>query len=115
MTRKPQDTSAEEPDGGNLQVRLRGGPGRGNQPGLLNKETITSFIGLDVHKDSIAIAVAQAGRQAPRFIETVAPELASLCKALRGGCQRQTHAGGLRGGPVRIRARTAFERARLYL
>jgi hypothetical protein len=36
MTRKPQDTSAEEPDGGNLQVRLRGGPGRGNQPGLLN-------------------------------------------------------------------------------
>jgi len=47
------------------------------------KETITSFIGLDVHKDSIAIAVAQAGRQAPRFVGTVAPELASLCKALR--------------------------------
>jgi hypothetical protein len=37
MTRKTQDTSAEEPDGGNLQVRFRGGPGRGNQPGLLNK------------------------------------------------------------------------------
>src|SRR5882757_796667 len=37
------------------------------------KETITSFVGLDVHKDSIAIAVAQAGRQAPRFIGTVVP------------------------------------------
>jgi transposase len=47
------------------------------------KETITSFVGLDVHKDSIAIAVAQAGRQAPRFIGTVAPELSSLRKALR--------------------------------
>jgi len=47
------------------------------------KETITSFVGLDVHKDSIAIAVAQAGRQAPRFVGTVTPELASVCKALR--------------------------------
>src|SRR5688572_29672166 len=46
-------------------------------------EIITSFIGLDIHKDSIAVALAQSGRQAPRFIGTVAPELASLCKALR--------------------------------
>ena len=36
MTQRPQDTSAEEPDGGNLHVRIRRGPGRGNQPGLLN-------------------------------------------------------------------------------
>jgi transposase len=47
------------------------------------KETITSFVGLDVHKDSIAIAVAQAGRQAPRFIGTVVPRLPSLHKVLR--------------------------------
>ncbi len=48
------------------------------------KETITSFVGLDVHKDSVAIAVAEAGRQAPRFIGTVVPSLASLRRALRG-------------------------------
>lgn len=39
MTRDPQDTSAEEPDGGNLQVRLRRGPGSGDRPGLLNNAT----------------------------------------------------------------------------
>jgi hypothetical protein len=36
MSRDPPDSSAEEPDGGNLHVRFRGGPGRGNPPGLLN-------------------------------------------------------------------------------
>jgi len=38
MTRVPQDTSAEEPDGGNLQVRIRRGPGSGDRPGLLYTE-----------------------------------------------------------------------------
>jgi len=33
-------------------------------------EDITAFVGLDVHKESIAIAVAQAGCGAPRFIGT---------------------------------------------
>jgi len=36
MSKRPQDTPAEEPDGGNPHIRFRGGPGRGNQPGLLN-------------------------------------------------------------------------------
>ena len=39
MNTQPQDTSAEEPDGGNPHIRFRGGPGRGNQPGLLNRWT----------------------------------------------------------------------------
>ena len=33
----PQAAPAEEPDGGNLQVRIRRGPGLGNRPGLLDK------------------------------------------------------------------------------
>src|ERR1700739_1382632 len=31
------------------------------------KEPITSYVGLDIHKDSVAIAIAQAGRGAPQF------------------------------------------------
>lgn len=36
MSRVPPDTSAEEPDGGNLQVRIWRGPGLGDRPRLLN-------------------------------------------------------------------------------
>jgi len=46
------------------------------------KEITTSYIGLDIHKDSIAMAIAEAGRSAPRFIGTMTPEPAALCKAL---------------------------------
>jgi transposase len=45
---------------------------------------ITSYVGLDVHKDSIAIAVAAAGREAPRFIGTVPSDLSRLKRTLRG-------------------------------
>lgn len=51
------------------------------------KETITSFVGLDIHKDSIAIAIADAGRTAPRFVGTINPSPSELCKAVRRqGC-----------------------------
>ena len=43
---------------------------------------ITSFVGLDVHYDSIAIGVAPARREEPHFVGTVAPQWAALCKAL---------------------------------
>jgi transposase len=46
-------------------------------------ETITSFVGLDVHKDSTAIAEAEAGRETPRFIGTVGADLGQLLKALK--------------------------------
>ena len=36
MSKRPQDTSAEEPDGGNPHIRFRGGPRQGDRPGLLN-------------------------------------------------------------------------------
>jgi transposase len=38
---------------------------------------------LDIHKESIAIAVAEAGRSAPRFVGSTPSEMAALCKALR--------------------------------
>jgi hypothetical protein len=44
---------------------------------------ITSFVGLDVHQDSTAIGVADAGREAPRFLGTVGPDVMQLLKALK--------------------------------
>ena len=47
------------------------------------KEAITSYVGLDIHKDSVAIAIADACRAAPRFVGTIKPVPSELCKALR--------------------------------
>ena len=47
----------------------------------MNK-TITSFVGLDTHIDSIAIGVAPRGRQEPRFVGTVPPQWGVRSKAL---------------------------------
>ena len=45
-------------------------------------QNITTFVGLDVHKDSIAIGVAETSDPAPRFVGTVACEV-QLLKALQ--------------------------------
>lgn len=45
-------------------------------------DDITTFVGLDVHKDSIAVAAAEPGRAPPRFVGTTGPQLSELCKAL---------------------------------
>ena len=41
-----------------------------------------TFVGLDVHKDSIAIAYAKADGQVPRFLGTTGYSVISLTKAL---------------------------------
>jgi len=51
---------------------------------------ITASVGLDVHVDSIAIGVAVAGREPPRFVGTVPPKLPSLLSAGVGGATRST-------------------------
>jgi transposase len=47
------------------------------------KEVITAYVGLDIHKDTVAVAVADEGRATPRFIGTIHPSPAELCKTLR--------------------------------
>ena len=42
----------------------------------------TKFVGLDVHKDSIVIAVAELGREAARVLGTVPYEWKALRKVL---------------------------------
>ena len=51
------------------------------------KETITTYVGLDIHKDSVAIAIADAGRSAPRFLGTIPSSLATVARMLRRHCQ----------------------------
>lgn len=45
-------------------------------------ESIKVFVGLDVHKDSIAIAVARAGREAARLVAEIAHDVNRLLKKL---------------------------------
>jgi len=45
-------------------------------------ETITGFVGLDVHAESTAIGVAESGRAVPRFVGTVGAKFSELSKAL---------------------------------
>ena len=46
-------------------------------------ESIKFFVGLDVHKDSIVVAVAEAGRAPARLLGTIAHDVAKVVKQLR--------------------------------
>lgn len=51
---------------------------------------IKFFVGLDVHKDSTAVAVCEPGREASRFVGSVGPDLRQVLKVLhRYGSARQ--------------------------
>ena len=59
------------------------------------------FIGLDVHKDTIAIAVADEGRSAAHFVTTVSSDFESLVKQLKrlskGGALKLCYEAGPTG------------------
>jgi len=46
------------------------------------EEGIKFFVGLDVHKDTIAVAVAEAGRAPARLLGSIAHDVAKLLKLL---------------------------------
>lgn len=48
----------------------------------MRHRTTVCFVGLDVHKDSITVAVAEHGRQAARVVATVPHEMKALSKVL---------------------------------
>jgi len=58
MTRVPRDISVEEPDGGNLRVRIWRGPEWGNPLGLLNIETIRQGL----KEEGYAVSISQLCR-----------------------------------------------------
>ena len=57
-------------------------------------EIIKFFVGLDAHKDSIAVAVCEAGREPSRFVGTLGPDRA---RGTQDAAQVRSGAPGERG------------------
>src|SRR5579871_2676809 len=64
-----------------MQRRVTSARSAGETGGRPMNEGIKLFVGLDVHKETTAIAVAETGREAARFVGTVS-DFAQLLKAL---------------------------------
>ena len=79
------------------------------------EEGIKFFVGLDVHKDSIEVAIAEAGRGPGRLVSSMAHNVAKPLKLLAAGALRRTGAGpgGLRGRADRVRLAARAGPARL--
>lgn len=57
-------------------------------------ESIKFFVGLDAHKDSIAVAVCEAGREPSRSMGTLGPDVQGVLKTCRTRpMQRWRHGG----------------------
>jgi transposase len=54
-----------------------------NNSALTAKNEALKFVGLDVHKETIAIGVADSGRTAPRSLGVIHNSLDELRKVLR--------------------------------
>ena len=65
------------------QSYTRKGPAMKNNSALTAKNEALKFVGLDVHKDTIAIAVADSGIAAPRSVAVIRSDLDELRKVLR--------------------------------
>ena len=67
------------------------------------------FVGLDVHKDSIAVAVADSGREPARLLETIAADEVAAAEGLDRLGPEGSAAGVLRGGSDRLSFGAAAE------
>jgi hypothetical protein len=77
-------------------------------------EIITTYVGWDAHAESTAVAVAEAGSAAPRFIGTVGAKFSELSKALgklgkRGRAVRLCHAATAAPSRLALRGGGTFE------
>jgi hypothetical protein len=101
MSKRPQDTSAEEPDGGNPHIRFRGGPRQGDRPGLLNTRNLFKLATVAlVAASTVSLASLPPMCRSPRLTACISPAatllttLRILVAGARNFFQRRHHESG---------------------